>query len=262
MSPPKPISNIHATPPRIAIALLLIASAACERAETKSVAVTTSAPAGTSIAPSSASAAGRDEALVRVVHAIPNAAAMDVLAGDLVVFDAVNFKSVTSYRALDGKRYLFALRPAGMTNAKPLSSNTEALEDGKYYSVFALPGEGRSVHLRVVSDKLDQPADGKARLRLVHGGNGVGSIDISTTGSTLFENVAFRSVTDYLDVMPLNGKIEARPAGAANAVVMLPNAHLEAGRFYTMVVVGSINGAPPLEAFIIEDMLSPPSTSR
>ena len=246
------------------MALLLISCAACERAETKSVAVTTSSPAGTTTAPSSSSAASRDEALVRVVHAIPNASAMDVLAGDLVVFDAVNFKSVTSYRALDGKRYSFALRPAGMTNAKPLSSNTEALEDGKYYSVFALPGEGRSAHLRIVSDTLDQPADGKARLRLVHGGNGVGSVDVYGNGITtaLFENVAFQSVTDYHDVLPINGKIEVRPVGVAHAVVMLPNAHLEAGRFYTMVVVGSTNSAPPLEAFIIEDMLAPPTTAR
>ena len=57
---------------------------------------------------------------MRVVHAIPYAPALDVFAGDLVVFDAVNFKSVSGYRALDGKRYSFALRPAGMTNAKPL----------------------------------------------------------------------------------------------------------------------------------------------
>ena len=208
---------------------------------------------------------------MRVVHAIPNGSAMDVLAGDLVVFDGVNFKSVTSYRALDGKRYMFALRPAGMTNAKPLSSNTEALEDGKYYSVFALPGEGRSVHLRIVGDKLDQPADGKARLRLVHGGNGVGSVDVhaSGTATALFENVAFRSVTDYQDVMPVNGKIEVRPAGAPSAVVILPNAHLEAGRFYTMVVVGTARSSAastkadtPLEAFIIEDMLAPPTTAR
>src|SRR5918995_6289833 len=201
MSPGKPISNIHATPPRrvlpacwvptIATVLLVIGGVACDRAETRSAPVTTSSPAGTATAPSSASAASRDEALVRVVHAIPNAAAMDVFAGDLVVFDAVSFKSVTSYRALDGKRYMFALRPAGMTNAKPLSSNTEALEDGKYYSVFALPGEGRSVHLRIVGDKLDQPSQGKVRLRLVHGGNGVGSVDVHASGVTaaLFENV-------------------------------------------------------------------------
>ena len=287
MSPPKPISNIHATPPhcaqsahwgprtalrtprRIVIALLLITGSACEQAETRSAAVTTSSPAGNSTAPSAIAAASRDEALVRVVHAIPNAAAMDVFAGDLVVFDAVTFKSVTSYRALDGKRYSFALRPAGMTNAKPLSSNTEGLEEGRYYTVFALPGDGRTAHLRVVTDTLDRPADGKARLRIVHGGNGVGNVDVHASGaaSALFTNVAFQSVTGYQDVAPVNGRIDVRRVGETNPVVLLPNAHLEAGRFYTMVVVGSARPAetaatadPPLEAFIIEDMLAAPAT--
>jgi hypothetical protein len=107
-------------------------------------------------------------------------------------------------------------------------------------------------------------AEGKARLRIVHGGNGVGSVDVHSSGLTtpLFENVAFQSVSDYHDVTPVNGTLDVRPAGGGNTVVMLPNAHLEAGRFYTMVVVGSINGAPPLEAFIIEDMLAPASTTR
>ena len=267
MSPIKPSSNIHATSLRRAqwvAAALLIACVACDRAETKSAAVTTSSPAGTSTAPSSEAAARRDEALVRVVHAIPNASAMDVFAGDLVLFDAVNFKSVTSYRALDGKRYAFALRPAGMTNAKPLSSNSEGLEDGRYYTVFALPGEGRNAHLRIVTDTLDPPAPGHARLRIVHGGNGVGNVDVYATGaaSPLFENVGFQAVSNYQDVMPVNGRIDVRQAGGSNAVVMLPNAHLEAGRFYTMVVVGSTNASPPLEAFIIEDKLTPPATTR
>ena len=117
MSPANRVSNIHA----MAFAALLL-SLGCDRAETRTAPVTTNSPAGSSTAPSSASAASRDEALVRVVQAIPYAPALDVFAGDLVVFDALNFKSVTSYRALDGKRYAFAIRPAGMTNAKPLAS--------------------------------------------------------------------------------------------------------------------------------------------
>ena len=261
MSPVKPISNIHAT----AIALLLLlASAACDGAETRSAAVTTSSPAGTSTAPSSNSAASRDEALVRVVHAIPNGPAMDLYAGDLVLFDAINFKTVSSYRAVDGKRYAFALRPAGMTNARPLSSNTEGLEDGSYYTVFALPGDDHAPQLRIAGDKLDRPAEGKARLRVVHGGNGIGAIDVHAPGlvTPILDNIAFQSVSDYADVAPINGQIEVRADGSSTPAVMLPNAHLEQGRFYTMVIVGNSKGAPALEAFIIEDMLAPQPTTR
>ena len=152
---------------------------------------------------------------MRVVHAIPYASALDVFAGDLVVFDAVNFKSVTSYRALDGKRYAFALRPAGMTSAKPLASNTEGLQDGSYYTVFALPGDGRSAHMRIVTDKLDRPADGKLRLRIVHAGDGVGAVDVRATANaaTLFEGVGFQTVSDYQEIGPVNGPIEIRVPG-------------------------------------------------
>jgi hypothetical protein len=264
MTPAKLVSNIHAI-----TVLLLISCAACERAETRSSAVTTSSPAGTSTAPSANAAASRDEALVRVVHAMPNGPAMDLFAGDLVLFDAIHFKSVSSYRALDGDRYSFAVRPAGMTNAKPLASNTEGLDDGRYYTVFVLPGEDRSAHLRVVADKLDQPSSGRSRLRIAHGGEGIGAIDVHAPGlvTPLFDNVAFQSVTDYSDVAPINGQIEIRADGNATAAATMPNAHLEAGRFYTMVIVGGAgsagaSGNAALQAFIIEDMLAPPQTRR
>ena len=97
----------------------------------------------------------------------------------------------------------------------------------------------------------------------MHGGDGVGAVDVRATGTdgTLFEGVVFQSVTDYQEIGPVNGPIEIRAPGGA-PVVTLPNAHLEAGRFYTMVLVGSSRATPPLEAFIIEDTLAPPTTTR
>ena len=93
---------------------------ACDRAETTSSApVTTTSPAGTSTAPSAAAADKRDEALVRVVHAIPAGAPVDIYAGDLTVFDNLSYKSVTAYRALDGKRYgLRSVRRAWRTPSR------------------------------------------------------------------------------------------------------------------------------------------------
>ena len=94
---------------------------------------------------------------MRVVHAVPSGTTFDLFAGDLLLFDGLGFKTVTPYRAVDGKRYAFALRPAGMAQAKPLSSNTEDLKDGDFYTAIAMPGDGHGPHLRVVSDHLDSP---------------------------------------------------------------------------------------------------------
>ena len=151
------------------LAVALIA-AACDQTETRTRSVTTSSPAGSSTVPSSAAAEQRDNALVRVLHAVPSGTRLDLFAGDLLLFDGLGFKAVTPYRAVDGKRYAFALRPAGMTQAKPLSSNTENLKDGDFYTAIAMPGDGDGPLLRIVNDHLDSPSAGKARLRIVHAG--------------------------------------------------------------------------------------------
>ena len=117
--------------------------------------------------------------------------------------------------------------------------------------------------MRIVTDKLERPADGKLRLRIVHAGDGVGAVDVRAAGAdgTLFEGVGFQTVSDYMEIGPVNGPVEIRAPGGA-PVITVPNAHLEAGRFYTLVLAGSTRSAPALEAFIIEDTLAPPPTTR
>ena len=246
------------------IALALFGTAACGRAETSQAPVTTTSPAGQSTAPSSAAAEQRDEAMVRVVHAIPAGAPIDIYAGDLAVFESLAYKAVMPYRVVEGKRYVFSARPAGMPNAKPLSSNTEGLDAGEYYTVFALPGVSQGVHLRVVDDLLTAPATGRAKLRVVHGSSDAGELDLVATGAktALFDGVDFQSVTSYEEIEPLNGSLEIRADGQAVALATVANAHVEAGRFYTVVIVGNARSTPKLEAFIIEDAPAPATRTR
>src|SRR5215204_1580656 len=131
----------------LATAAITVITAGCDRANNTNAAVKSTSPGGTSSAPSSASASHRDEALLRVVHAAPSGSNLDLFAGDLLLFDGLGFKSVTPYRAVDGQRYAFALKPAGMPRANPLSSNTEDLTDGDYYTAFAMPGDGHGPNL-------------------------------------------------------------------------------------------------------------------
>jgi hypothetical protein len=244
--------------PALALLTVALIAVGCDRTETSSAKVTTSSPAGTSTVPSSDAAKHRDNALVRVVHAVPSGTTLDLFAGDLLLFDGLGFKTVTPYRAVDGKRYAFALRPSGMTLAKPLSSNTEDLKNGDFYTAIAMPGDGHGPHLRVVSDHLDSPASGKARLRVVHAGTDAGPIDVRAAegSAALFDKLEYQSVSDYRDVAPMNGQIQIVSA-STSAPVVTTTAHLEAGRFYTLVIVGNAAAPAKVEAFLIEDALSP-----
>jgi hypothetical protein len=240
------------------LAVALIASA-CDRTETRTRSVTTSSPAGSSTVPSSADAKLRDDALVRVLQVVPAGTTFDLFAGDLLLFDGLGFRTVTPYRAVDGKRYAFALRPAGMTQAKPLSSNTEDLKAGDFYTAIAMPGDGHGPLLRVVSDHLDAPSAGMARVRIVHAGADAGRIDVRASGSqsALFDDVEYQAVSDYKDVAPMSGQLEVVGADSAAAGVATTNAHLEAGRFYTLVIVANAAAPAKVDVFLIEDALSP-----
>jgi hypothetical protein len=242
-----------------AVLMAMALTAACDRTETSTARVTTSTPAGTSSVPSSAAARERHNALVRVVHAVPSGSSFDLYVGDLLLFDGLAFKTVTQYRAVDGKRYAFALRPAGMAQAKPLSSNTENLHNGEFYTAFAMPGDGYGPQLRVVSDHLDSPSADKARLRVVHAAGDAGAIDVrpANRAAAFFDNLAYQTVSDYRDVEPVNGQLEIVGAGQAAPVIAATMGHLEAGRFYTLVVVGNASAPTRVEAFLIEDSLSP-----
>lgn len=241
---------------RVGCLLVPLMLASCQQESTREAAVTTTSPAGQSTAPPAAAAEARDTALVRVVHAIPAGSTVDVFADDNRFFENLAFKTVTPYREIDGRSYTFRVRPAGMNQADPLASNSERLDDGNHYTVFAVPGnDGESASLRVAEDNYALPANGKARVRVVQASSDAGKVDVYAVGRTdvLFDAVDFQSVSDYREIDPVAGSLELRPEAESNAMLTVPNVRLDAGKTYTIMVVGRVRIAPKLEVFVIED---------
>jgi Domain of unknown function (DUF4397) len=245
------------------LVLPLVWCAACDDAA-RNAPVTTTTPAGQSTAPAANAAERRDTALVRVVHAIPTAAAVDILADDTPVFQKVSFKDVTPYRELDGQQYAFTVRAAGLAQGQALATNREGLDDGDYYTVFALPGDDAEPVLRIVEDNHARSGDGKARLRVVHAAASAAELDLYAPGrdDALVGGIDFRSVTDYAEIDPHTGRLDIRPQGVEQAIASVPDVRLEAGKTYTVVVVDGGRQPGRLEAFLIEDeTAASPSTN-
>ena len=240
------------------VAITLIA-AGCDRTETSTAAVTTSRRPALRRVPSSDSARHRDEALVRVVHAAPSGTDFDLFAGDLLLFDGLGVQDRHAVSRRRRKAVRVRAAPRGHGQAKPLSSNTEDLKDGDFYTAFAMPGDGNGPQPARRQRSSRSPASGKARLRVVHAGVDAGTIDVRAAGAPRRSSTmsTYQSVTDYRDVAPLNGAIEIVGAGQVGAAARRPHAHLEAGRFYTLVIVGNAARTDKVEAFLIEDALSP-----
>jgi hypothetical protein len=239
----------------VAALLVPVAFAACQRDTTRDAPVTTTTPAGQSTAPPAAAVEERDNALVRVVHAIPRAAAVDVYGDDQRIFDAVAYKGVTPYREVEGQRYAIDVRPTGAAQAEPLGRNVEGFDDGNHYTVFALPGDDGKASLRIVKDDHSSPAAGKARVRVVHASSDAGEIDVFVAGQQdpIADGVNAATVSDYDEIDAVNGTLEVRPDGETRALHTLRGVQIEPGRSYTVVVTGRTNATPRLDAFVIED---------
>jgi hypothetical protein len=249
-------------------ALLLLAAAGCGLAGSdQGGPVTTKTAAGTTTAPPAAEVAARKNALVRFVHAVPGLAPVDVFAGDGKAFEAVTYKQVTAYRELPTASALFRLRLAGQAAADPLAEKSEGFGTGHHHTAVAFPAaesglfsKGAGVELRFVADEFVPPAAGRARVRVVNASPDLGEADLYATGRAepLVKGAKPGAVSAYVETEPAGAGVEVRRAGENITTLAVPNLKIEAGRLYTVFIVGGTKGTAALESFAVEDQLAPP----
>lgn len=248
----------------VAVAAVALTVVACQNGRsTDNTSITTTTPAGQSAAPPSNDVAARDHALVRVVHAVPAVAPVDVYADDQRVFNGVEYKSVTPYREVPGERSAFVVRAAGALEGEPLARNSEGLDDGDHYTVFAVPDDKAGAELLVVKDEQSLPPSGKARLRVVNATPDGGDIDLVAAGQKdpLVGGVNRETVSGYETIDPVSGTITVRPDGKQRVLVTLRDVHFDAGKSYTVVVVGRAGASAKLDAIVIQDEASGPAAT-
>jgi hypothetical protein len=140
---------------------------ACSSEPKQTQPVTSKTDSGTSTAPPAKEVAQRNNALVRVINAVPGATSLDVFADDQKVFESVSFKTTTPYKELSDNRHTFRVRPAGQNSAQPVAENSEGLSGGKHYTIVLMPGTNDKTTMNVVNDNITQPSD-KAQVRVIN----------------------------------------------------------------------------------------------
>ncbi len=256
----------------LAAALLLTAAAGCARLSSEQTGpVTTRTDAGSTTAPAASEAAARKNALVRFVHAVPGLAPVDLFAGDNRAFDGVIYKHVTAYRELPAASAPFRLRLAGQETAEPLVQKNESFGTGRHHTVVAVPtggsglfSKGEGVELRFLADELEPPAAGKARVRVVNASPDLGEVDVYAVGRAepVLKGAKLGAATAYAETEPAGAGIEVRRAGENITTLSVPTLKIEAGRFYTIFIVGGTKGTAKLEAFAVEDQLGAPPVKQ
>lgn len=93
---------------------------------------------------------------------------------------------------------------------------------------------------------------------MIHAAPDAGEVDIvdKAGNKKLFSGVNFERETSYMSVDPTKTTLEVRPEGQDKAVLTVPQANFEKGKYYTIVVTGNAKGMPKLQALMIEDQLA------
>ena len=218
-----------------ALAVAAVALAACGRKEADEPVATTTA-AGTTVSPSTTAAAINGTSLVRFVNALPTPKGVDLMVNDKAVFQGIATKAVTPYAEVATNSPRFTLRGTGKDSM--MAENKEVIVDGRRYTAVALPKADGTSELRLWRDEL-VPADGKARIRVIHAAPGIDDVRIGVAGSDqpLFTGVSYGSEAGFKDVTPNDLMLVIRRNVAGAEPIKLKAIRLVAGRAYTLVLV-------------------------
>jgi hypothetical protein len=200
------------------------------------------------LATATSALAANGPARVRVVHASPDAPAVDVWVNDAIkAFTNAPFKGITSYAELDAGTYNVKVVPSGATEPVVIEADLD-LAAGTDYTVVAV-GKLADIEPIVLVDNNALPAAGKAHVRFVHASPDAPNVDIAVKGGpVLFENVPFKQAFPYLPVDAGTYDLEVRVHDSGAVVLEVPGLSLANQTVYTVFAMGLAGGEPSLVA--------------
>ena len=157
-------------------------------------------------APANADSTSEGEGWLRLAHLSPDTPEVDIRLTNVATaqteeYNGVGYADVSAYERLDPGAYTVAMIPAGAPEGtEPVISAAVEVEAGVAYTVAAF-GLNEDLTGKIITDDLEAPSDGTARVRLIQASVSSDSVDVVTdTGDTIASDVPFASVTGYADV--------------------------------------------------------------
>ncbi len=179
-------------------------------------------------------------AKVRVVHASPDAPAVDVIVNGNRALTNVPFFAASAYLDLPAGSYDIQVVPAGATSPVVIDAKGVRIEAGKAYTIAAT-GKLADIKPTILMDDLTAPAAGKAHVRVIHFSPDAPAVDIKVAGGTnLISNLTFQNASNYLPVDAGSYDLQVTPAGGNAVVLDLRGTRLEAGKIYDVFAVGEL----------------------
>lgn len=210
-----------------------------------------------------ATSAQSGNARVRVVHASPNAPAVDVYVNGTRAFSNVSFFTASGYVSLPAGTARVQVTVAGAPLSTAVLDQPLTVTADTAYTIAAT-GLLANLQASVFEDDLAPPTVGRAKVRVYHFSPDAPNVDVSLPDNTdLVSNLPFRQASSYLQVISGTYSLKVTPAGSTTTVIDLPNTRLEAGKTYSVFAIGQATSTPAtLRAELVVNQFAPTATAQ
>jgi len=189
---------------------------------------------------------------VRILHASPNAPAVDIYANGNIIVSNLAYKEFTQYLPVPSGNYTIKVFPTGNTTTPVIDTDVYIPEDT--VTIMAAVGELPDIKLFQVQESIIPANYGNPCVRFVHLSPNAPAVDVKLAdGSIIFENVAYKNSTNYVCVPPGTYSFNVTPTGSDDVVLNVPNVKLESNKLYTIYAVGVVGGSPGLQVLLVTD---------
>jgi hypothetical protein len=183
-----------------------------------------------------------DTALVRVLHASPDAPAVDVYLDDTIVGALTNvpFGTISGYLDIPAGAHNVKVYATGTSTGAVIDANV-TVAAGQRYTIAATNAVA-SIEAQVIEDN-PTPSCATAQVRVVHLSADAPAVDVATAGAApadaVVKNLAYPSAATALDLPAGTYDLEVRLAGTTTVALALPDVAVEACNSYSVFAVGS-----------------------
>lgn len=192
-----------------------------------------------------------DTSFVRVVHASPDAPAVDVYVDGTRTVAGAAFKAVTPYGNVKPGRHNVVVTVAGDKSKKVLETNV-TLRPGTYYTVAAI-GKLSDIGLKVFTTTTLNNNKAKARLNVYHLSPGAPNVDVRAVdynNAKVVADLKYGNMkTAYVNPMGVNANVV--PAGGSQVVKNLSGINIAGGKSYSVFAVGVVGASGDMSFALI-----------
>jgi len=198
---------------------------------------------------------------VRVLHASPDAPAVDVLVDGAKVLENLPYKEYSEYLALPAGTHEIRVNVTGTTTTV-LQASPNVMAGTDYTAIaVGFAGKAPALKLLLLQDNNALPAGNNIKVRVVHGAASAPAVDVYVTTpfetldgkNSVLSNVPFEAASGYLEVPA--SLYQARVAVAGTKTIAIDSHRLVTwpGIIRTIVAVDAKNGGAPFDLIVLPD---------